>query len=121
MILNDTLIEKIEETGFSVDHEDGNIYYFGKFSSAGQDFGFSIDTEDSIEVFANNTLEYYNNFDVSYEAYIWLDESGHGKNGAPYDMKDVYEDMEECREFIKELYDLLMEVIHDGTESESEC
>lgn len=62
MILNDSLIDKIEEAGFSVDHEDGNIYYFRKFSSAGQD-----------------------------------------------------------REFIKELYDLLMEVIHDGTGSESEC
>lgn len=36
-------------------------------------------------------------------------------------MKDVYTDMEECEGFIKELYDLLMEVIHDGTESESEC
>lgn len=117
MILTDTLIDKIEEAGFSVDHEDGNIYYFGKFSSAGQDFGFSIDTEDSIETFANNVLEYYNNFDVSTEAYMWLDEFGHGKNGAPYDMKDVYTDMEECEDFIKELYDLLMEVINDRTES----
>lgn len=42
MILTDTLIKKIEETGFSVDHEEGNIYYFGKFSSAGQDFGFPL-------------------------------------------------------------------------------
>ena len=25
---------------------------------------------------------------------LWLDEFGHGKNGAPYDMKDVYEDFE---------------------------
>lgn len=35
MVLNKTLIDKIEEAGFTVTQEEGNIYYFGKFSSAG--------------------------------------------------------------------------------------
>ena len=36
--------------------------------------------------------EYYECYDVSYETYIWLDWDGHGKNGAPYELKDVLED-----------------------------
>ena len=109
MQLSKELIDKIENAGFSVSHEEGNDYYFSRYSTAGQDFGFSIDTGEDIAEFARNVLRHYEDFDVSYEAYLWLDENGHGKNGAPYDMRDLYNDMEECEGFISELYDLLME------------
>ena len=46
----------------------------------------------------------YDGYDVSFEAYLWLDDDGHGKNGAPYDMKDVYEDMEAVKDMLWELY-----------------
>lgn len=46
-----------------------------------------------IETLKNDLADYINDFDVSYETYLWLDECGHGKNGAPYDMKDVYENV----------------------------
>ena len=49
----------------------------------------------------------YDNYDCSYEAYLWLDNTGHGTNGAPYDMKDVYEDMEACEKMIFELWESL--------------
>lgn len=101
------LTNAIEAAGFSIYHEDGNVYDFGKYSSAGQDFHFSIDTEEDIGSFSYNILEYYNNFDVSEEAYYWLDDFGHGKNGAPYDMRDLYNDMEECEGFIYELYEIV--------------
>lgn len=109
MQLSQALVDKIEEAGFSVVHEDGDDYYFGMCSSAGHDFGFSIDTGADVAEFAKNVLRYYEDFDVSEEAYLWLDNTGHGQNGAPYDMRDVYNDMEECRGFISELYDLLIE------------
>ena len=38
-----------------------------------------------------------------------LDNTGHGLNGAPYDMKDVYEDMEACKKMVYELWKLLSE------------
>ena len=47
--------------------------------------------------------EYYDNYDPNYETYLWLDESGHGKNGAPYEMIDVYNDMKACEEMIDKL------------------
>ena len=57
-----------------------------------------------------NIKEYYDNFDVDEEAYLWLDETGHGKNGAPYRMKDVVEDMEEAEKMIDRLLDAIMEL-----------
>ena len=59
-------------------------------------------------------MSYYNDFDVSYEAYLWLDNTGHGTNGAPHDMKAVYEDMEECEGFIYELYQVVDKYIDDA-------
>lgn len=40
---------------------------------------------------------------------MWLDNEGHGTNGTPYDMKDVYEDMEACEEMTFKLWKLLSE------------
>ena len=83
-----------------------NVYHdevlFQWDSPAGQDFNVSFSSEDAKDL-ANDLNERYNNFDCSYEAYIWLDNDGHGKNGAPYDMRDVYNDMEACGEKLREL------------------
>lgn len=108
MKLNEDIIKKIEDCGFSVyEGEDG--YTFGKYSSAGQDFSFYVEEQDSLYEFADKIVNYYNNYDPSYEAYLWLDDTGHGKNGAPYEMIDVYNDMVECEGFIYELYEIVLE------------
>lgn len=107
MKLSEKLVDMIEEAEFSIYYEDENNVDFGKFSSRGQDFHFSLNTGNNLDTFLYNIFECYQNFDVSEEAYLWLDSSGHGKNGAPYDMLDVYKDMEECRDFINELYSIV--------------
>lgn len=86
-----------------------NYVLFSKFSPAGQDFNIEIDLDedDEIEEILGTIYERYDNFDPSEEAYLWLDGTGHGRNGAPYDMRDVYDDMEACQEMILELYDEL--------------
>ena len=98
------ILEKIKELGWSVDEYD-DCYELGTISPAGQDFIIIIYSKENIEDFIDQIYDKYNEFDVSYETYLWLDEYGHGKNGAPYDMKDVYEDTEWCEEAILELYD----------------
>lgn len=113
MKLSKKIIKKIEEMDFSVEQECDGVYLFRRYSPAGQDFNFTINTENSIEEFAVNVLNYYEDFDISSETYIWLDSNGHGTNGAPHDMKDVYEDMETCVEYIYELYEILMSIIED--------
>lgn len=83
---------------------------FFKYSPAGQDFSFEEKMEDNnVYALLNDIKNYYNRYDCSYEAYVWLDNTGHGANGAPYDMKDVYEDMEACQKMIFELWKSLSE------------
>lgn len=85
-------------------------FSFSKFSPAGQDFYFQVDVpnEEDEDTFYNNVAdaiyEYWEGFDVCYETYIWLDDTGHGKNGAPHDMKDLYEDMQACEDMIYDLW-----------------
>ena len=102
------LFRKAEKLGWTVEKENGTVYGFSKYSPAGQDFHISVDTENDPDLFLLNILHIYDNFDVSYETYLWLDNTGHGVNGAPYDMKDLYEDMEACEEMIYDLYSKLL-------------
>ena len=110
MNLSKKLIKTIKEHDFSV-YEDERGYDFRKYSSAGQDFSFYIEKQESLGDFANEVLNYYHGYDPSEEAYLWLDNTGHGKNGAPYEMIDVYNDMVECERFIYELYEIILEVM----------
>lgn len=87
----------------------GKGLLFSKYSPAGQDFNISIEPSSSFEELLEHIKEYHDNFDVDYETYIWLDSDGHGKNGAPYHIKDVVEDMEDCKKMILDLYKLLFD------------
>lgn len=95
------IIKVAEKLDWKVTEYNGE-FELEKFSPAGQDFIISV-SADTLEEFSERLYDRYNDFDVSEEAYIWLDDTGHGKNGAPYDMKDVYEDMEACEEMVREL------------------
>lgn len=99
------ILEKIKSLGWVVDIDNSNEYVtLSKFSPYGHDFNIDIHIEENGNDFIYNIYKCYEEFDVSYETYLWLDNEGHGKNGAPYDMKDVYEDMVACQNFIYELY-----------------
>ena len=119
-IIMDKKFEKIYEIAQS---EGWQVYYFytdeketmvsflfQKYSPDGRDFVFEIcvpNEEDEYTLYynvADAIYTYFENFDVSYETYIWLDENGHGKNGASYDMSDVYKDTESCEKMIGDLW-----------------
>lgn len=72
--------------------------YFTVYTDAGGEFSVPYlgDTVFSLE-------RWLDSFDVSEEAMLWLDSSGHGTNGAPYDMKEVYEDIEGLRDKVQAL------------------
>lgn len=93
----------IESEGWSIEQEKENEYRVGKFSPAGQDFSI-IMRGDTDADFAESIYAAYEAFDPSTEAYAWLDESGHGKNGAPHDMLEVVTDMNYCKDEIYRLY-----------------
>ena len=64
----------------------------------------------NINSLIENIEEYYEDFDVDYETYIWLDQFGHGRNGAPYRMRAVLEDMEATEKMIEELLEAIKEM-----------
>lgn len=93
-----------ERENFVLTYNKENMTYaFSKMSPAGQDFNFEVGIGDNIEDFLNIVDNYYQNFDVSYETYLWLDNTGHGENGAPYEMEDVLEDMKACEQYINDI------------------
>lgn len=113
----DKRFEKINEIaeseGWEVSHTvfQGEISFeFSKLSPAGQDFCFTrdVDYEDDedyvLSELRDAVYRYWENFDVCEETYIWLDNTGHGMNGAPEDMKDLYEDMQACEDMIHDLW-----------------
>lgn len=100
-------IEKIaEELGWTVTWEKNNdgtkFVMFSQYSPAGQDFNIELEYENLGEI-EDKLREYYDSYDPSREAYLWLGNDGHGKNGAPYEMIDVYNDMKACEEMIDKL------------------
>lgn len=110
------IYEIAEREGWKVDYsytdekETEIMFSFEKYSPAGRDFCFEVcvpNDEDEYVIYesvADSIYTYFEGFDVSYETYIWLDENGHGKNGAPYDMSDVYKDTESCEKMIDDLW-----------------
>lgn len=106
-VLPNDLANEIRDAGFEIEHDDDGCYRFGRYSPAGQDFGFTIDPGNDIWDLINALYTYHDGYDVSYETFLWLDSNGHGANGAPYDMRDCYEDMETCKGYIYELYSIV--------------
>lgn len=113
------IYEIAEREGWQVDYEYSDeketeiCFSFNNYSPAGRDLYFEVyvPNEEYEYNFYKNVnaaiYEYLEDFDVCYETYIWLDETGHGKNGAPHDMKDVYEDTESCEKMIHDLWSAL--------------
>lgn len=116
----DKVKQRLEEYYFTIEEETEGIIRISRVSSAGQDFSFYTENGETLEELRDNILNRYENFDVSQEAYYWLDDSGHGINGAPYDMKDVYEDMEECKSFIYDAFCLVRNLVFERQNREQE-
>lgn len=91
--------------GWKTDWNDGTVE-FSQHSPAGNECVVSLDYKNVTDIPAL-VDEYYEDYDPSYEAYLWLDNSGHGKNGAPDNMGDVYADMQESERMIKTLSEAL--------------
>ena len=75
------------------------------WTPAGRDVVFEFEFKDKTtkEQISKSFQEYYDNYDVSFETYIWLDDEGHGKNGAPYEMESVLIDTQWVENELSEL------------------
>lgn len=119
--MTDELKQRIEQIasvndwqcGMSVCTADGGTEYieFETYTQAGQDLVVTIGANDfdSLSDVSCALFKYAENFDPDYEAYLWLGDDGHGKNGAPYHMGDVLEDMVSAKQMIYDLSDAFNE------------
>ena len=112
----DTVIRCGEANGWNVSADAGQkngivLFEFSKFTPAGQDFSFSAAMKGKdLDSLIKEMEDYYESFDVDEETYLWLDGRGHGKNGAPYRMRDVLEDMEAAEKMVEDLLDAIREI-----------
>lgn len=101
-------------------YEDSECIIFETYTPQGQDVNIEVNfnlKSDNAEDIRNNLIELYEDYDVSYNTYIWLDEFGNGKNGAPEDMRDLYNDMEWVKNLHKQIADY---IAYPDAESTSE-
>lgn len=87
-------------------------FEFQNYTPAGQDLNFSVEMkDDDPDSLLSEIQEYYEGYDPDYEAYLWIGTDGHGKNGAPYHIKDIVSDMEAAEEMINKLYEALKTIL----------
>ena len=83
-------------------------FEFSQYTPAGQDFDFCAEMKDNDpDTLLKEIEQYYEGYDPDYEAYLWIGSDGHGKNGAPYHIKDIVSDMEAAEAMINTLYETL--------------
>lgn len=96
-------VTEIAETlGWSVSIDDDSAD-FQYYTSYGQDCHMNITLTENYDTFIATIYSYYENYDVSEETSLWIDSTGHSKNGAPYEIEDIINDM---KEFESAIYDL---------------
>lgn len=73
-----------------------------KYSPQDQDFIATIWFENENEQdFIDKLRNYWEDYDPDEEAVAWVGDDGHGKNGAPYSLRDVLNDMEDCKSMLR--------------------
>ena len=96
----------VNNLGWNLTINEDNIFAFDRNIGFHRNIGFAIEADKFINL-CKKISEIYLNFDASHETYLWLDDRGHGMNGAPYDMSDVYDSIKEYEGKIKILRDTL--------------
>lgn len=109
----DRITECAEADGWSVHtgkHSDTGIqqFEFFKVTKAWQDFVFYAEMKnDDPGTLIQSVSEYYEGYDPDAEAYLWIGEDGHGRNGAPYHIRDIVADMEYAETMVGNLLEAL--------------
>lgn len=75
-------------------------------SPSGGDMHFRVDdcSVDDPFTFVDGLKYVYENFEPDYEASLWVDNTLHGINGAPYSLSDILDDMNSVQEMLHNLY-----------------
>lgn len=101
------ITEVAEELGWCVstsEGQDGKTDFELEIftNTAGHDFIVNISAS-SLRGFWIRLGEFAESFDPEEEAVKWIGADGHGTNGAPYSIRTLLADMDECKEHLERL------------------
>lgn len=100
------LMNRLEKRGWNTElYEDG--LELQKYSPAGQDFVIQLEGE-TFDELVESAKKFNESYDPSKEAMRWIDDKGHGINGAPHDLIDLVQDLIWCKQETKKLSDYLI-------------
>ena len=103
--LKDELYKALEKSCWIIDSIDGNTITFYCDAMLNYDTSTEIEANTMQEVIEQ--VKEKAGMDVDYEASLWIGSDGHGKNGAPYHIKDIVQEMEDYAEALEELAETL--------------
>ena len=104
-----TIKQIASELNISVTEYENDID-FEYYTTYNQDFCFTIQKAETLNDFADDVYDYWQNYNADEEASLWIGEDGHGKNGAPYHISDILKDMQECEDLLKKFWTMLYNV-----------
>ena len=96
--LNPKIREIAENLEWTVREYDDGTVEFEKYSPAGEDFIFTVNTENA----ESEIYDYYDNFDVDDHIEMWVKAKENGVAGVPA-IRRLVEDAEAISEMLKEL------------------
>jgi len=102
------MLKKLEEIlikheiQFDVSKTDKNCYEF-RWLNGEADMREEVEGE-TLEEIAEELYKAYENFDVDTETALWIGEDGHGKNGAPYHIRDIIQEFERYEQDLDDLW-----------------
>lgn len=102
---NDLLFEKAEDLGWYVHFCQDNSIEFEKWTSAGEDFVFSIEGRDIVREVA----EYTYDFDADEHASMWIN-ARERVPGVPKSVRTLIDDADEIQKMLDVLADALREM-----------
>lgn len=102
------ITEAAEKVGWNVttsDNSDGSLEVnFNTDTKFGQDLNcWGTLKDEDYQSLADEIQNWYESYDPDEEAMLWVGSDGHGKNGAPYYLRNILDDMEDAKLRLEEL------------------
>lgn len=94
---------------WDVEEADNKVFFFKSYDR--MVFKITVEKRDTVEEFLKELCKRERELDPSKEAYKWLDDTGHGKCGAPSEMGEVYKAASKFKADAWLLRDALIEVV----------
>lgn len=113
----DKVIELAESLDWNVTYCESYID-FQYYTVYGQDCHMTMTETEDFDTLVQEIYNYYESYDPSEETVLWIDETGHGRNGAPYEIEDILNDMKEFKNAIYELWKKLNNADEEGDTEE---